>query len=781
MAEPAFPGELRPLVPFIVAMWEDGRGSASEAAALRSVADEVGLTEPAAASLRSWTESAAPPTPAELAALKTFLEEAALDDEARALTSVTAFGLALRDPSTDGPWTGPSGASALERVETELGLLGAEIARRLRGVDIGTTPSAGADADPGASTVSDGGPTPDPAALNAVLERDHADVRGRVLALIQRDELLPPEGLPHDEYRERVLVAVRVLADEGLGSLAFPVEFGGGGDPGASIAVFETLAYGDLSVLVKFGVQFGLFGGSVLQLGTRPHHEKYLPGIASLELPGCYAMTETGHGSNVRDLETTATYDPAARELVVHSPDEASGKDWIGNAARHGRIATVFARLLVEGQDHGVHSILVPIRDERGRTLPGVRIEDRGRKLGLNGVDNGRLWFDSVRVPVENLLDRFAHIDDDGVYASPIPSPGRRFFTMLGTLVAGRVSIAAAAVSATKVGLTIAVRYAARRRQFGPAGGAERPILGYTAIRRMLMPALAATYGLHFAARDLQARYDAWARASLDDGVPDEDAGALEVRAAGLKAWATDHCTATLGACREACGGQGYLAENRFAALKADTDIFTTFEGANAVLYQLAAKGLLSAYRDEMGDLDLRGALRWIGERAETSLTELNPVVTRRTDRDHLLEPDFHRSALQYRQARLLRSVARRIRSRLRSGVDSFDAINEVQDHLVALARADVEVAIYDAFAAGCAEASAEARPTLERLCALYALTRIEADRAWYLEAGYLEPAKSRAVRALVGDLCAEAASLGTAPVDAFGIPEALLPELVRR
>ena len=68
------------------------------------------------------------------------------------------------------------------------------------------------------------------------------------------------------------------------------------------MAAFETLAFGDLSLLVKCGVQFGLFGGAVLHLGTERHHERYLRDVASLELPGCFAMTETGHGSNVQAL-----------------------------------------------------------------------------------------------------------------------------------------------------------------------------------------------------------------------------------------------------------------------------------------------------------------------------------------------------------------------------------------------------------------------------------------------------------------------------------------------
>ena len=255
------------------------------------------------------------------------------------------------------------------------------------------------------------------------------------------------------------------------------------------------------------GVQFGLFGGSILQLGSSQHHQEYLPAIGTLELPGCFAMTETGHGSNVHDLETVARYDPQTEEFIIHTPNLSARKDYIGNAALHGRLATVFAQLEIGAQRHGVHAFLVPIREDDGTPCVGVGIEDCGEKLGLNGVDNGRLWFDGVRIPRSNLLDRFAQVGPDGIYSSPIASPTKRFFVMLGTLVGGRVSVALAASSASKSALTIAVRYGARRRQFGPEGEAETVLLDFRTHQRRLMPRLATTYALDFALKRLVTEY----------------------------------------------------------------------------------------------------------------------------------------------------------------------------------------------------------------------------------------------------------------------------------
>ena len=755
--------ELTPFLPFLHWVWEDGALSSDELAAFNASIDrQAWLSQESKETLSVWLDASVPPTPAQLGALRAQIRSASLADPEQACTSLTDLGLALWESAEDrsGPWADRAAVDALHALERELGVLGREGARRSLGASV---PVVRREYPP---------PAFDAATLRDYLDRDSRAVRDEVLELLADPALVIPPDLTTEEYRERVLAAVQLLADHGIGSLAFPEEFGGRADPGGSIAAFETLALGDLSVLVKFGVQFGLFGGSVLQLGNRQHHRELLARIGSLELAGCYAMTETGHGSNVQDLETTATYDVESDELVVTTPHDGAAKDWIGNAACHGRMATVFARLIVDGDDHGVHAILVPIRIDDGLPLAGVRIEDRGLKEGLNGVDNGRIWFDDVRVPRGNLLDRFASIDDDGVYASQIPSSGRRFFTMLRTLVAGRVSIAAASLSATKVGLTIAIRYTDRRRQFGPDGADEQPLLDYLLIQRALLPELATAFAAHFAIRALQRDY----AASFGGEDPE-----LEVSAAALKAYVSEHCSVTLQACREACGGQGYLAANRFAALKADTDVFTTFEGANLVLYQLAAKGLLSRFRDEMTDLTLWSAARHLAERAETTLTELNPVVTRRTDEDHLLDPEFHLQAFTYREERLLRSVAMRLRARLADGMDSFQALNECQDHVVELARAHVERLMLERIQDGAAHAPTPGlSEALGSMGALYALSRLERHRGWYLESGYVEGGKARAIRTQVNALCVDVREQACLLVDAFGIPDMLLPEIAQ-
>src|SRR5262249_42757701 len=138
-------------------------------------------------------------------------------------------------------------------------------------------------------------------------------------------------GLAPDAYRALVRTWMRELERTGLLTLAFPGVTTETRDLGPFMLLFEMLALGDLSLLVKPGVQCGLFGGSVYFLGTQRHHAM-LARVASLDLLGCFAMSEVGHGSNVAELETVATYDAATRELVVHTPTESARKEWIGGA-----------------------------------------------------------------------------------------------------------------------------------------------------------------------------------------------------------------------------------------------------------------------------------------------------------------------------------------------------------------------------------------------------------------------------------------------------------------
>jgi acyl-CoA oxidase len=614
--------------------------------------------------------------------------------------------------------------------------------------------------------------TVDRHALQRVLDGRWARVRDEIRAQMDQLAFNPDPDLSTEEYRALTTENLHRLASTGRPRQGFDPAYGGEGDVGGVVTAFAMLGYGDLSLLVKAGVQWGLFGGAVQVLGTSRHHDRYLEQIMDGELLGCFAMTETGHGSDVQHLRTTATYDPATREFEIHTPDPGARKDYIGNAARDGRMAVVFAQLVTQGRSQGVHALLVPIRDEDGAPMPGVTIGDCGHKAGLNGVDNGRLTFDHVRVPREALLNRFGDVADDGAYTSSIANETRRFFTMLGTLVRGRISVAGGAGTATQKALALAIRYGAVRRQFAdPATGEEVVVLDYLVHQRKLLPALATTYALHFAQSDLVSdMHDLQAPGA--EGGDEWRQRDLETRAAGIKAVATWHATATIQTCREACGGAGYLAANLLPQLKADTDVFTTFEGDNTVLLQLVAKTLLSDYGRRIARLDLAGKARFAADLVAGTVAErtgLRAVVRRGDLRDRA----YQRWLLAEREQHLLANAAQRMRRALAPGADQFGIFNGAQDHLLVAARAHVDRIVFDSFAAAVDRTTDPGvRDLLADVLRLYALTVIENDRAFFIEHSYLTPGRAKAVTQAVNALCGRLRPHARTLVDGFGIPE---------
>ncbi|WP_197380033.1 acyl-CoA dehydrogenase family protein [Mycolicibacterium mengxianglii] len=596
-------------------------------------------------------------------------------------------------------------------------------------------------------------------------------------------EVFKPHYTPNTVIaRTKVSEQMRIMAAHGAAEDGFRKEHGGNGDVGAAVTRIEMLAMSDLSLMVKAGVQWGLFGGAIENLGTERHHKEYVRRLIDLDLLGCFAMTETGHGSDVQSLETTATYDPATEEFVIDSPTPSARKDYIGGAAETARVAAVFAQLITpDGEGHGVHCFVVPIRDDDGNDLPGVTTSDCHYKGGLPGVDNGRIMFDHVRVPRENLLNKYADVAADGTYSSPIENPGRRFFTMLGTLIRGRVTVGGSAGAAARVALDIAVRYALQRKQFSAPDGDEVVIMDYLVHQRRLFPLIAKSYALQFAQNELVARCH---ELQTSDDPDAEDQRELESRAAGLKAANTWHATRAIQEAREACGGAGYLADNRLIGLKADTDVFTTFEGDNHVLTQLVAKDLLTAYADDIKGMSpvewVRFAANFAGERVlkrTAAETIMQTILDTRQDNEEegsLFNRGTQVQMFEDREEYLIASVARRLQSKSKE-MSAFDAFNAVQDHVLHAASAHIDRIILEAFVAGIDACEDDgAREVLGLVCDLYALSTIEDDKAWFVEHRFLSVERSKAVTRAINDRCRKLRPYAELLVDGFGIPEQL-------
>lgn len=621
--------------------------------------------------------------------------------------------------------------------------------------------------------------------------RDALDGRWRDVKNETRAKLSHEAFRPHHTpntviARAKVAEQMQMMAAAGVSDEGFRKEHGGTGDVGAAVTMIEMLAMSDLSLMVKAGVQWGLFGGAVENLGTE-RHASYVKDIITLDLLGCFAMTETGHGSDVQALETTATYDVETEEFVVNSPTPSSRKDYIGGAAETATIAAVFAQLIThkDGKpvNHGVHCVLVPIRDADGNDLPGVTTSDCHYKGGLPGVDNGRIMFDNVRVPRVNLLNKYGEVAPDGTYSSPIDNANRRFFTMIGTLIRGRVTVGGSAGNAAHVALDIATRYALQRRQFSAPGDDDREVLimDYLVHQRRLFPLIAKSYALQFAQNELVSKcHDL----QTSDVVDADEQRELEARAAGLKAANTWHASRAIQEAREACGGAGYMAENRLIGLRADTDVFTTFEGDNHVLTQLVAKELLTAYADDIKSMSpvewVRFAANTVGDRVKKRTAAeaiLQRIIDSRQDNEEegsLFNRGTQVQMFEDREDYLLSSVARRLQGKSKE-MSAFDAFNAVQDHVLHAAQAHIDTVVLEAFVAGIESCpDRKARELLGVVCDLYALSVIEEDKAWFIEHRYLSTERAKAVTRGINDRCRVLRPHARTLVDGFGIPQQL-------
>ncbi|KAF3443209.1 hypothetical protein FNV43_RR12890 [Rhamnella rubrinervis] len=527
------------------------------------------------------------------------------------------------------------------------------------------------------------------------------------------------------------------------------------------LAFMDVLAIFDHSIAVKLGVHFFLWGGAIQFFGTKRHHDKWLRDTENYAIKGCFAMSELGHGSNVRGIETVTTYDTNSGEFVINTPCESAQKFWIGGAANHATHTIVFSQLNIDGKSQGVHAFIAQIRNADGNICPNIRIADCGHKIGLNGVDNGRIWFDNVRIPRENLLNSVADVSSDGQYLSAIKDPDQRFAAFLSPLTSGRVTIAVSAVYSSKIGLAIAIRYSLTRRAFSVRpNGPEVLLLDYPSHQRRLLPLLAKTYAMSFAANYLKLIYV--------KRTPESNK-TLHVVSSALKATLSWHNMRTLQECREACGGQGVKTENHVGHLKSEYDVQLTFEGDNNVLMQQVSKALLGEY---MAAQKRNKPFKGFGLE---HMNEACPVIPSQLTSSTLQNCQFQMDAFCLRERDLLNCFALEVSQYLKQGQSKEYAFILSYQLAEDLGKAFSERQILQTFID--AEATVPAgslKDVLGKLRSMYALICMEEDAA-FLRYGYLSTNNAAAVRKEVTKLCSELRPHALALVSSFGIPDAFL------
>ncbi|KAI5966956.1 POX1 [Candida pseudojiufengensis] len=354
----------------------------------------------------------------------------------------------------------------------------------------------------------------------------------------------------------------------------------------------------DPAVSTRIGVNLGLFISCIRGNGTYDQLKYWALDKETAHIKGiygCFGMTELAHGSNVMGIETTATFDKENDEFVINTPHIGATKWWIGGAAHSATHCSVYARLIVDGEDYGVKTFIVPLRDSNHDIMPGVTVGDIGAKMGRDGIDNGWIQFSSVRIPRFFMLQKFCKVARDGEVTLP-PLEQLSYSALLG----GRVMMVLDSYRMIARVATIALRYAIGRRQFkgdnvdpDDEDALETQLLDYPLHQKRLLPYLAAAYVISAGALKVESTIGD-TLLELDDAVDEGDeAGifkaidamkSLFIDSGSLKSTCTWLAAEAIDQCRQACGGHGYSGYNGFGRAYNDWVVQCTWEGDNNVL-----------------------------------------------------------------------------------------------------------------------------------------------------------------------------------------------------
>lgn len=356
------------------------------------------------------------------------------------------------------------------------------------------------------------------------------------------------------EWREAGMMGRDTWAEAGANGLlctAMPEAYGGGGgDFGHEAVLLLEQAKANLSGFGG-GLHSAIVAPYILHHASEAQKTRWLPRMANGELIGAIAMTEPGTGSDLQSVRTSARRDGDHYLL--------SGQKVFITNGQNANLVIVVCRTSSEDKGaKGISLLVVEVENADGSLVEGYR---RGRnldKIGMKAQDTSELFFDEVRVPVDNLLGGEQGIEGQG------------FVQLMQELPQERLIIAVSAVGAIERALAETLAYTKQRKAFG------QPVWEFQNTR--------------FKLAEVQSQLLA-ARALVDACVEAHLKGELDAaRAALAKAWTTDLASTVMDECLQLFGGYGYMMEYPIAELYADARVARIYGGTNEIMKELASR-----------------------------------------------------------------------------------------------------------------------------------------------------------------------------------------------
>eukprot|EP01006_Ploeotia_vitrea_P019254 TRINITY_DN51420_c0_g1_i1.p1 TRINITY_DN51420_c0_g1~~TRINITY_DN51420_c0_g1_i1.p1 ORF type:complete len:701 (-),score=71.89 TRINITY_DN51420_c0_g1_i1:243-2324(-) len=521
-----------------------------------------------------------------------------------------------------------------------------------------------------------------------------------------------------------------------------------------------------------FALHFGAFTPTLMQQCTDEQRGWWLEKAATMKIIGALAQTELGHGSNVRGLQTTAEYDKSTQEFVLNTPTLRSMKWWPGGLGRTATHCCLYAQLVIDGKEYGLHVFMLQLRDENHRPLPGIELGEIGPKIGNNATETGYMRLNNVRIPRSWMLAKYQYVTPEGQYVKRPRKGGGNSKMAYGTMVSIRAGLVMGAGAALAQGVTIAIRYSCVRQQgfVDPSKATnrlatEQVVLDYQMQQYRLLKWLATSYAFIFTGQYMRERYQKLLASMSGDDV--SDLPEVHATSAGLKGMCTITAADGLEDCRKACGGHGVMLASGISQLMLDYVVVCTAEGDRIILELQTARFILKELTKVRQGGSPSGVCSYLMPYADPKFNVDDIAPCRATRVSHFCDLQFLLQLFVHRSMVLAGVVDKRLKEEQEKTDVQQTAWNNCAVDLLQLARCHCQLVILKSFITGIETIKDQkVHAALHDLCALHGLIHVQENQGDWL--GHMSTSQASLVREAVRELLAKVRPNAVALVDAF-------------